>query len=149
MGPFAVAMVVPIATLVFVGLIVWLALQGKQARLRTQAEFQKSLLDKFSSGQEFAGFLESSGGQKFLEQLWSPLASDRRQLLKNISIGVVFSALGLGLFALAFFVHGQRGIIIPAVVFLALGVGFLISAVITNRLLKQWGESAQSDSLRA
>lgn len=144
MGPFAAGIVVPVALFAMVGVIVWLALRNKQVRLRTQAEFQKSLLDKFSSGQEFAGFLESEGGKKFLDQLWSPRASARRRLLAIIVLGVIFSTVGLGLLALGFFAHGQRGIMFPAVVFLALGVGFLISAVITNRLLKQWGEGAES-----
>lgn len=146
MVPILALSVVP-ALFILIGVIVWLGTRAQQARLHAQAEFQKNLLDKFGSGQEFAAFLESEGSQKFLEQLWSPQAGARQRLLKKISIGVIFSTLGLGLSALAFFAHDQRGLIVTGVIFLALGVGFLISAFISNRLLKQWGESAESGAL--
>lgn len=151
MSPFVEVMAVPVASFVFVcvfvGVIVWLVLRSRQASLRMQAEFQKNLLDKFSSGQEFSAFLESKGGQKFLEESWMPRGRARQRVLPIIVLGVVFSTVGLGVLGLALFAQYHRGAISSAVVFLSLGVGFLISGFISNRLLKQRGESGESGSL--
>lgn len=135
---------VPIALFTMVAVVVWLAVRGKQARIRAQAELQKHLLDKFASGQEFAAFLESKGGQKFLNELWSPRANARERMARSLSAGVILSALGVGCLVLAFFAGHQHGLIVPAVILLALGVGFLIVAYIANRLSKQWAENPQS-----
>jgi uncharacterized membrane protein len=143
-GVWAASILVPISLFAMVAVIVWLAVRHKQARLRAQAEVQKHLLDKFGSGQEFAAFLETKGGQKFLDELSSPRPSVRERMVKSLSAGVILSALGVGCLALALFVRGQHGLIFPAVIVLALGAGFLIVAFISHRLSKQWGKSDES-----
>jgi len=44
----------------------------RQAELRARAEFQKQILDKFSSGKEFADFLGTEGSQRFSGELLEP-----------------------------------------------------------------------------
>lgn len=121
---------VPIALFAMVIAIVWLGMRQKQARLRIKAEFNKQLLDKFGSGREFSEFLESPGSQRFLEELWAKSADPKEGSLRN---GIVLTMLGLALGGLSWM---RRGLLIPGVIVLALGVGYLISTAISYRLAK-------------
>ena len=112
-----IALLVPFGILAMIVAIVWLKYRNKQAQIRVQAEFQKQLLEKFSSGREFAEFLESKGSQRFLDALSSPRPGRHDHVLKTMRIGVVATALGLGMVAF----NEEREI---AVVVVALGVGF-------------------------
>ena len=130
-----VGLLVPIAFFATIVVILWLLLRQKQARIQTRTDFHKHLLDKFQSGREFAEFLEGKGSQRFLDELWSQRAGPRNQLLTAMRKGIVLAVLGLGILGLSF---TRRGLVIPAVVILALGVGFLISTAISYRLSNQW-----------
>ena len=121
---------VPLALFGMILAIVWLGTRQKQARLRIKAEFNKQLLDKFGSGREFAEFLESPGSQRFLEELWTKSADPKEGSLRN---GIVLTMLGLALAGLSLM---KRGLLIPGVIALARGVGYLISTAISYRLEK-------------
>ncbi|MBI3933259.1 MAG: hypothetical protein HY316_01120 [Acidobacteria bacterium] len=122
-----VAMLVPLGLFVLIGVIAWLSVRRSQANIRARAEVQKQLLDKFSSGREFADFLETRGGQQFLAQLSSPQPTGRNKLLP----GVVLTTLGIGMLALSALRHN---FVIGGTLILALGLGFLIFAAISHRL---------------
>jgi hypothetical protein len=130
-----VGLLVPIAFFASIVVILWLLLRQKQARIQARTEFHKHLLDKFQSGREFAEFLEGKGSQRFLDELWSQGAGPQNQLLTAMRKGIVLAVLGLGILGMSF---TRRGLVIPAVVILALGVGFLISTAISYRLSNQW-----------
>jgi len=140
------ALLIPFAFFVAVVLIIWLLLRQRQARTQVRAEFHKQLLDKFSSGREFADFLESKGSQRFLEELWSQKMGPKDQILRSMRIGIVLAVLGVGMLALSWIRHG---FLVPAVLVLALGVGFLISTAISHRLSKQWEQESGSEHARA
>jgi hypothetical protein len=142
--PSGRGILVPLGFFAVILAIVWLALRNGQARIRARSEFHKQLLDKFGSGQEFTAFLESKGSQRFLDELWSARRGSGDRMLRMLSIGVVLSSLGVGLTFLAIFLRGQRGLIVVAVILLALGVGYLIVALITHRLSKAWAQEPQS-----
>jgi len=129
-GNSLTGILVPIALFAMIIAIVWLAMRQKQARLRIKAEFNKQLLDKFGSGREFSEFLESPGSQRFLEELWAKSTDPKEGSLRN---GVVLTMLGLALGGLSWM---RRGLLIPGVIVLALGVGYLISTAISYRLAK-------------
>jgi len=137
---------VPIALFAAVVLIIWLLLRQRQARTQVRAEFHKQLLDKFSSGREFAEFLESKGSQRFLEELWSQKMGPKEQILRSMRNGIVLAVFGFGMLALSW---RTKGLLVPAVLILALGVGFLISTAITHRLSKQWEQESGSEHTRA
>src|SRR5215472_15789827 len=63
-GPFAV--LIPIALFAMIVLIQIVIARRRQAEMQARAEFQKQILDKFSSGKEFADFLCSAASQRFL-----------------------------------------------------------------------------------
>jgi hypothetical protein len=67
-GPFGWpgALIPMMSTLSFFAVVVligWLIYRWNQLRLQARTEFHRQLLDKFTSGGEFAAFLNSSGGQ--------------------------------------------------------------------------------------
>jgi hypothetical protein len=127
---------VPFALFAMVVAIVWLEMRKKQVQMRARAEFHKQLLDKFSSGREFAEFLGSAGSQRFLDEVSSQGPKER--ILKSMRTGVILTLLGLGMLGLYIF---KRGFLVPGVLALALGLGFLIATAISYRLSKQWEQN--------
>lgn len=140
------ALLIPFAFFVAVVLIIWLVLRQRQARAQVRAEFHKQLLEKFSTGREFADFLESKGSQRFLEELWSQKMGPKEQILRSMRNGIVLAALGLGTLVVSW---KAKGLVIPGALILALGVGFLISTAISHRLSKQWEQESGSEQARA
>jgi hypothetical protein len=140
------ALLVPFAFFAAVVLIIWLLLRQRQARNQVRVEFHKQLLDKFSSGREFADFLESKGSQRFLEELWSQKMGPKEQILRSMRNGIVLAVFGLGMLVVSW---KAKGLVIPGVLILALGVGFLISTAISHRLSKKWEQESGSEHARA
>jgi hypothetical protein len=130
-SPGSWGLLVPIALFAMILATVWLGMRQKQARLRIKAEFHKQLLDKFGSGREFAEFLASPGSQRFLEELWTKSEDPKEGSLRN---GIVLTMLGLALGGLSL---THKGLLIPGVIVLALGAGYLISSAISYRLAKK------------
>jgi hypothetical protein len=141
-----VALLVPFAFFATILVIFWLAIRQRQARIRVRTEFHKHLLDKFNSGREFADFLESKGSQRFLAEIWSQSIGPKDRVLTAMRNGIVLAALGLGMLGLSL---TRRGFVVPAVLVLALGVGFLVSTAISYRLSKQWDQTQSSESENA
>jgi hypothetical protein len=129
-SPFGI--LVPISVFAMIVAIVWLGMRQKQTRLRIRAEFHKQLLDKFNSGREFAEFLESKGSQRFLEELRSQGTDSKERPLR---FGIVLTMLGLALLGLSWM---KKDLLIPGVLILALGSGYLISSFVSYRLSKKW-----------
>jgi hypothetical protein len=136
-----VSILVPLAFFATVVVIFWLVIRQKQARIQTRVDFQKQLLDKFNSGQEFGEFLESKAGQQFLLELRSQSMRPRDRILTAMQNGIVLAVLGLGMLGLSL---ARRGFLVPAVLALALGVGFLISTVVASRLSRKWDQNQES-----
>jgi hypothetical protein len=125
-----VGILVPLSLFAMILGIVWLRWRQQQAQLQTRAEFHKQLLDKFASGRDFAEFLESKGSQRFLEELWSQGAQSKEKTLRN---GIVVAMLGLSMLGLTWM---EKDFVIPGVILVAVGAGYLISFAISNRLSK-------------
>src|ERR1700680_8377 len=124
-GATGVEVLVPIALFAMVVLIIFVIARRRQAELRARAEFQKQILDKFSSGKEFADFLGTEGSQRFLESLSSHSFGTRERNLRGMRGGITLAVLGIGFLLLTPLRHG---FVVPGVIFLALGAGLLISA---------------------
>ena len=127
---------VPLGGCAMIVLIVWLGLRSSQAKTKARTEVQTKLLEKFDSGRELAEFLGSEGSKRLLEELGSERASPQERILKSVKAGIVLTALGLGFLGLM--VQDQE-MIVPAMIILALGVGFLVAAAVSHRLYKNWG----------
>jgi hypothetical protein len=126
---------IPIALFAMVVLIVFVIARRRQAELRARAEFQKQILDKFSSGKEFAEFLGTEGSQRFLEGLSSRSFGSRERILRGVRGGITVAVLGLGFLLLT---PVRHGFVVPGVLFLSLGAGLLISAAASYHFAKKW-----------
>lgn len=133
-----VPILVPLAFFATIVAIAWLIVLYRRSQAQARAEFQKQVLDKFASGREFAEFLESPASKRFLDELGS--RGPKEQILSSMRTGVVLAVLGLGLLVLSF---ARRGFVIPGVLALALGAGFLIATAVSYRLSKQWEQNQE------
>jgi hypothetical protein len=113
-----------------------------------QSEVHSKLIDRFSSTQELAAYMETEPGKRFLEAAPIPvnLAAEQRmpnavaRVLTPLQIGVVLVLLGAGLLALR---HSGPDMDIPmrvlGTIILMPGAGFIISAGITWFLAARLG----------
>jgi hypothetical protein len=126
---------IPIAFFTMIVLIIFVIGRRRQAELRARAEFQKQILDKFSSGKEFAEFLATPGSERFFAALSAHAMGPRYRVLRGIRAGIILAVLGIGFLLLTGLRHG---FVVPGVLFLALGAGFLISAAASYHFSKRW-----------
>ena len=134
-GGEGLEVLIPIAFFAMIALIVFVIARRRQAELRARVEFQKQVLDKFSSGKEFADFLGTEGSQRFLESLSSHSFGTRERNLRGMRGGITLAVLGIGFLLLTPLRHG---FVVPGVIFLALGAGLLISAAAAYHFAKKW-----------
>jgi hypothetical protein len=130
---------------VFLGALIWLIRSVMENRrwnriFKLQSEVHGKLIDKFSSIQELAAYMETEAGRRFLEAAPIPVGFEQEQRVPNalarvltpLQIGIVLVLLGLGCYLLRFASTDMK---IPMLVLgtLALmpGLGFIISAGVT------------------
>ncbi|MCY4183072.1 MAG: hypothetical protein OXF43_09355 [Gammaproteobacteria bacterium] len=118
--------------------IVWLILKFRQLRVEKQAEIQQQLLTKFESAGELSAFLDTDSGQQFMRQFES---NPHRMVLAMLSLGIVFSFLGLGFLALT--AASNTDFLYPGIILLVLGIGFATAAAVSRRLSAQWQRDDQ------
>jgi hypothetical protein len=118
------------------GFFGWVAYLGASTVRRKQKnEMQKALLEKFSSAHDFAEFMQSPAGQKYVMGFTEAVTSPRNSILGSIKTGFVLMFLGMGCLAGA---GGWITFRIGWVAFLV-GIGFLISAALSYFLAKKAG----------
>lgn len=99
-------------------------------------------MDRFTGSQELISFLEGDAGRKYFEALAFDLKDSLSRILNGIQLGVVLVLLGASLLVVR---SGQddsyarNSLLLLGVPSIALGIGFLTSAVISHRLCKAWG----------
>jgi hypothetical protein len=107
---------------------------------KLQSDVHGRLIDKFSSSQELAAYMETDAGRRFLEAAPIPLHAENAQRMPNavarvltpIQIGVVLVLLGAGFLLLRNTgADYQAPMRVLGVLTLMPGVGFIISAGIT------------------
>lgn len=113
-----------------------------------QNQVHTKLIEKFSTSQELAAYMETEAGRRFLEAAPIPVNLDTHQRVPNavarvltpVQIGVVMVLLGAGLLALR---HAgpdmETPMLVLGMVILMPGVGFIISAAITWLLATRLG----------
>lgn len=116
------------------GLFVWVVYLGaSMVRRKQKTDMQKALLEKFSSAHDFAEFMQSPAGQKYVMGFAEAVTSPRNSILNSIRTGFVLMFAGAGCLA------GMAGWIawrIGCVAFLG-GIGFLCSAVVAYFLTRK------------
>ncbi len=115
---------------------------------KLQSEVHGRLIDKFSSNQELAAYMETDAGRRFLEAAPIPVNMESSQRVPNavarvltpLQVGVVMVLLGIGLLTLR---HAGPDMDVPMLVLgtiaLMPGIGFILSAGITWALAARLG----------
>jgi hypothetical protein len=115
---------------------------------KLQSEVHGRLIDKFSSNQELAAYMETEAGKRFLEAAPIPVNMETSQRVPNavarvltpLQIGVVLVLLGTGFMLLR---HAGPDLDEPMLIFgtvaLMPGIGFILSAGITWLLAARLG----------
>ena len=137
----------------FLGVLAWLVRVFLENRrwgriFHLQSEVHGRLIDKFSSNQELALYMDTEAGKRFLEAAPIPVGFQPEQRVPNavarvltpLQIGIVLSLLGAGFFLLR---HASPEMEIPMLVLgtvaLMPGLGFIISAGVTWVLAARLG----------
>lgn len=115
---------------------------------KLQSEVHSKLIEKFSSSQELAAYMETEAGRRFLEAAPIPLHDDSSRRMPNavsrvltpVQVGTVMILLGVGFLALR---HVGIGYEVPmrvlGVLILMPGIGFILSAGFTWLLATRLG----------
>jgi hypothetical protein len=115
---------------------------------RVQAEVHNKLLDRFTANDDLLAYIQTPAGQKFLESAPLPVETASRpmfapysRILWSTQAGLVFAAAGVGLLYVAGRVIEEVSQLLFAVGVLALavGVGFVVSAVASLLLSQRLG----------
>jgi len=130
-----------ITMIVILGFLGWVIYLGfGLIRRRQQSAMQKHMLERFSSAQDFAQFIQSPAGQKYVTGFTDVVTSPRSSIISSVRTGCVLAFGGLGCVAgsnsMAPYFHA--GWIMGWIAFSG-GVGFLVSAVISYFLAKKLG----------
>lgn len=141
MEPFAALL----AFACFLGTLLWLVRLFLENRrwsrtFKLQSDVHAKLIDRFSSSQELAAYMETDAGKRFLEAAPISIGIEREQRMPNavarvltpLQVGVVMVLLGIG-FLLLRRVSPDMNIpmLILGTVALMPGIGFILSAGIT------------------
>jgi hypothetical protein len=134
---------IPLSAILTFGWVVYTIVEGirRKERTRTFTEFYGRLLDRMQSPKEFGDFLQTSGGQRFLETLAVERGHPIERVLRAVQTGLVMLMLGLGFIASAGGVGwDDRGSTrATGIIFMMTGVGFLLSATASFSITKSLG----------
>jgi hypothetical protein len=137
------ALLIPISAFVVIGWIVHIVVDGnrRKERIKTFTEFYSRLIDRMATPKEFGDFLQTPGGQRFLETLTVERGHPIERVLRAIQTGLVLLLLGMGCFAGGTFAafDDRSGLRVVAMIFMSLGVGFLLSATASFSITKSLG----------
>jgi len=133
-----VQLVVFVVSFLVAAFYLYLRQRSKREVLQARMELQTRVLDRFDSPQEFTAFLNTEGGQQFLDGIsdekgWEPA----KRILFAVQAGIVMVFLGLGLGSI-WWMEGDEDLVYGATIFLFLGLGFLVAAFASHRLSRAW-----------
>ena len=134
------------------GAVIWLIKtlieQRRWSRLsKIQTEVHNKLLDRFTANEDLLAYIQTPAGRRFLESAPIPLESPRAisaplgRIMWSAQAGAVFTVLGAGLLLVS--QNTLEEIAAPlgafGVVVIALGLGFIASAVLAYFLTRRFG----------
>lgn len=115
---------------------------------KVQAEVHNKLLDRFTSNEELLAYVQTPAGRRFLESMPLPVDSPARpvhapfgRILWSVQAGVVLAIASLGLMFISTRAIDEVAQVLFAigVLALALGVGFIVSALASFLLSRRLG----------
>lgn len=138
----AVAILVPIVC--SLGLFTMLAVifvssaNARKQQTRMQTDVQSKMIDKFGTAPEFIAFLSSPAGHEFMGKFEAqPRLNARNRILRGVRTATILGFLGLAFTILAIF--NDRDFVVPGLILLGLGGGYVVSSILMLRMSKAWG----------
>jgi len=111
---------------------------------KVHEEVHTKLIEKFASGEELRGYMESDAGRRLLE--WSPPMVETRapiavtRILWSLQAGLILGIAGAGLLAIRGRVpDAADGLLICGTLGLTIGIGFFLSAFFSYGIAKHLG----------
>jgi hypothetical protein len=115
---------------------------------RVQAEVHQKLMDRFTSSQELLAYIETPAGKRFLESAPialepepRPVSAPLARILWSIQVGLVLLTGGAGMHFVSGRLEADAGLplSVMGVVALSVGIGFVLSAVVSYALSRRLG----------
>jgi hypothetical protein len=123
--------------------IVFVVVDGsrRKERLKVATEFHNKLIEKMGSAKDFADFLQSDGGQRFLESVAAERDHPARRILAAAQTGLVLASIGAGFIAAGTQVrwNDEGGFMAMGTLFVTTGSGFLLSSAASWVMSKKLG----------
>src|SRR5437762_4512893 len=142
-----------LAFLTMVSVVIWLVRNAIEYRrwlraTKIQTDAHMKLVDRLASNDDLLNYMQSAAGQRFLSS--TPVAIDAspqavsaplNRILWSVQAGVVLTASGIGLWFARFNVidEAAQPLYVVAILAITLGVGFVISALLSYGLSRQLG----------
>src|SRR5436305_7430979 len=115
----------------------WVAYLGaSMVRRKQRSDMQKALLEKFSSAHDFAEFMQSPAGQKYVLNFTDEVTSPLNSGMNAVRIGIVLLFAGAALVASGQR-HGRWFVDTMGMLSTGLGAGFLCSAAMSYLLYRR------------
>lgn len=114
---------------------------------KIQTDVHNKLLDRFTNNEELLAYIQTPAGKRFLESAPIPLESPRAlnapigRILGSAQAGAVLTVLGIGVTIVSQNTLEEVASPLAAfgVVIIALGLGFIVSAVLAYALTRRFG----------
>ncbi|HWM93250.1 MAG TPA: hypothetical protein VN493_20980 [Thermoanaerobaculia bacterium] len=125
----------------FVGFIIWVVAQAREARMRRRAEERTRMLERFSSPQELAEFLNTDAGSQFLGVLKGRSDHPFRALFGGLIGGIITLFIGFAFLIVVYLGRDPSGgnLIVPGTICAMAGLGILIAVGISAWLFRRAG----------
>jgi hypothetical protein len=120
---------------------------------RTQVEVHGKLMDRLQSNEDLLAYMQTPAGKRFLESAPIPLDSSPRavsapigRILWSVQVGLIMAMAGFGLRIVGGTIDKNvaQPLLAMGVLAVAVGIGFLLSAVVSFLLSKRLGLLADS-----
>jgi hypothetical protein len=145
MGPNFLAITGMFVSFGFTFAVVWLLVKMRTRRYELRAEVQTKLIDRFGSSQELIDFLQSPTGREFVEGVQNERFLVHNRAMAGIRKAIILSFLGVGLISIWGLTEAEW-VSWFGIIFLALGIGYLVAAFVSMRLGRESNDSRDATS---
>ena len=148
--PIFFGMLMGFAGLVITGWVIFIIVDGirRRQQLRATADFQARLLERIGSAREFAEFLTTEPGERFLATMRPADAGAESRLFGSVRSGLVALFVGIAVFLFTAVSNidpaGATILHFVGAIGLAVGLGLLVSAVLALRLADRIGMNGRA-----
>ena len=129
---------VMVSMFVFYGWVAWIILEWR--RLTRKTQLHKALIERFASSGELQTFLVSESGERLFKSLSMGVLSPKDKILNSFSRGLIVALLGISLLIVSLVLPEYASFFLAAgIIIIALGVGLLLSGLLSMRIGRKWG----------